>query len=221
MITLHRPAPLAALLLLLFFVAACSNDDPPPGAAAPPATTGATPPPELALDPAPAVVLPAPFHNDPQLAAFAAQDRLGLPTRFRLVDRDDREPILSLGLVDAAARLTYSATLSAEILSLDLLRLQLGVDPDDFFTDFADTVADDRDFIGLSALGIPRGAGDAARHYAFNIQNDEGQAFILLRDGLLVFLTYRHPPNLRDPLDVAALMGDLDARLREDPPGGG
>ena len=221
MTILPRPVLLAALLLLPLLFAACGNNDPPPAAAALPPTTGDAPLPELALDPAPAIVLPATFHNDPQLGAFAAQDRLGLPTRFRLVDRDDREPILSLGLVDAAARLTYSATLSAEILSLDLLRLQPGVDPDDFFTAFADTVADNRDFIGLSALGIPRGAGDAARHYAFNIQSDEGQAFILLRDDLLVFLTYRHPPNLRDPLDVAALIGDLDDRLQAEPPGSG
>ena len=227
---------LAAVLLPLL-VAACFADDPAPASdpAAPPPdaastvdTTADTTPDAAAEttadtdgDPAPALpVLPAtPFQNDPALEARLNPDALGIPGRFVRIYLDDREPILSLGLVGAAARLTYAVSASYEVLSLDLLRLEPGVDPEAFFLAFAATVADTPGYRGLDTVGVPRSVGDSARHFAFTIDEDEADAAVLLRDDLLAFVTYRRPPNLRSPIDVAALLRALDAALQAPPRG--
>ncbi len=226
MTPLSRPRlSVAALLVFLPLLAACSGDtvDPAPAPAAQPdAPAAAEEPPgdddsasEPGLAPeAPAVLLPTPFENDPALEARLDPDALGVPGRFVRVARDDREPILSLGLVGGAARLTYAAAASHEVLSLDLLRLEPGVDAESFFLAFAATVADSPDYRGLDVVGVPRGVGDGARHFAFTIGDDEADAVVLLRDDLLAFVTYRRPPNLRSPIDVAALMRALDAALQ-------
>lgn len=226
---------LAAILLPLL-VAACFADDPapapdpaaPPTDAAPTVDTTADATADDAADtdadPAPAAatppVLPAsPFQNDPALEARLDPDALGIPGRFVRIYLDDREPILSLGLVRAAARLTYAVSTSYEVLSLDLLRLEPGVDPEAFFLAFAATVADTPGYRGLDTVGVPRSVGDSARHFAFTIDEDEADAAVLVRDDLLAFVTYRRPPNLRSPIDVAALLRALDAALQAPPRG--
>ena len=105
------------------------------------------------------------------------------------------------------------------MLSLDLLRLEPGVDPEAFFLAFAATVADTPGYRGLDTVGVPRSVGDSARHFAFTIDDDEADAAVLLRDDLLAFVTYRRPPNLRSPIDVAALLRALDAALQAPPRG--
>ena len=228
MTPLPRPRlPVVALLTLVPLLAACTGDDPGPAPAAQPANPAAAeaPPsddalaPETAAPEAPAVLLPAPFENDAALEARLDPGALGIPGRFARVARDDREPILSLGLVGGAARLTYAAAASHEVLSLDLLRLDPGVDAESFFLAFAAAVADSPDYRGLDLVGVPRGVGDGARHFAFTIDDDEADAVVLLRDDLLAFVTYRRPPNLRSPVDVAALMRAVDAALQA--PAGG
>ena len=221
-----------AAILLPLLVAACFADDPAPEAdpATPPpdaapvvdTTTDATP--DTDADPAPAPAAPpvlptTPFQNDPALEARLDPDALGIPGRFVRIYLDDREPILSLGLVGAAARLTYAVSASYEVLSLDLLRLEPGVDPEAFFLAFAATVADTPGYRGLDTVGVPRSVGDSARHFAFTIDDDEADAAVLLRDDLLAFVTYRRPPNLRSPIDVAALLRALDAALQAPPRG--
>lgn len=228
MTPLPRPRlPVVVLLILLPVLAACSGDDPAPAPAAQPPDpaaaeappSDAVPAPETATPEAPAVLLPAPFENDAALEARLDPGALGIPGRFVRVARDDREPILSLGLVGGAARLTYAAAASNEVLSLDLLRLEPGIDAESFFLAFAAAVADSPDYRGLDMVGVPRGVGDGARHYAFTIDDDEADAVVLLRDDLLAFVTYRRPPNLRSPVDVAALMRAVDAALQA--PAGG
>ena len=223
---------LAAILLPLL-VAACFADDPapasdpvaPPTDAAPTVDTTPDTAPETTADtdgePAatPPVLPASPFQNDPALEARLDPDALGIPGRFVRIYLDDREPILSLGLVRAAARLTYAVSTSYEVLSLDLLRLEPGVDPEAFFLAFAATVADTPGYRGLDTVGVPRSVGDSARHFAFTIDEDEADAAVLVRDDLLAFVTYRRPPNLRSPIDVAALLRALDAALQAPPRG--
>ncbi len=224
MTPLPRPRlPVVALLILLPLLAACTGDEPDPPPAAQPDTAASAeasasddaPTPETApATEAPAVLLPAQFENDRALEARLDPGALGIPGRFVRVARDDREPILSLGLVGGAARLTYAAAASHEVLSLDLLRLEPGVDAESFFLAFAAAVADSPGYRGLDLVGVPRGVGDGARHFAFTIDDDEADAVVLLRDDLLAFVTYRRPPNLRSPVDVAALMRAVDAALQ-------
>ena len=226
------PAPRAALLLslllpALLLAAACSSDDPSP------APNDHPPPPEQVtasqtddqpdtpVQPgAPSVLVPVAFQNDPALELLIDPDTLDLPGRFVRIQRDDREPILTLGLVQSAARLTYAATASHEVLSFDLLQLDPDIDPEEFFLAFARTVIDTPDYRGLDQIGVPRGIGDRARHLAFTVDGDDGDAVVLLRDDILVFLTYRHPPNLRQPVDIPALMRAVDDRLRTAPTSG-
>ena len=228
------PRTLALLLLLLLFLlpllplllAACSGDDAPspnPDPGAPSAQAGAS---DTETDPAPAgtapalsrpagaVILPVRFENDPTLEALIDPDALDLPGRFFFIPRDDREPILTLGLVQSAARVTYAVTASNEILSFDLLRLNPEIDPEEFFLAFAETIADTPDYRGLDTIGVPRGVGDRARHFAFTLDGDDGDAIVLLRGDILAFVTYRRPPNLRQPLDIAVLSRALDEVLQ-------
>ena len=212
-----RSAPLLPLLLIpALLLAACSGDDPPaddqPAEPAPTqsdAPAGAPTPAD-----SPRVILPVPLQNDPALEARINPNDLQIPGRFVRINRDDREPILTLGLVDTAARITYAVAASAEILSFDLLRLDPTIDPEEFFLAFAQTVADIPAFRGVDTIGVPRGIGDRARHIAFNVDGDDGDAVILLRDDILAFLTYRRPPNLRQPIDIGALMRALDTALQ-------
>lgn len=218
------------LLALMLVFAACSGDDESADQQATAGSESADPPaqaqsadaendtPTIAANPdaddPPGVILPTRFQNDPALEARLSPDALGLPARFSRIVRDDREPILTLGLVEATARLTFAVTTTHEIVSVDLLRLERQVDSEEFFNAFAETVADTPDYRGIDLIGVPRGVGDRARHLSFTVDDDDGDAVILLRDDLLAFLTYRRPPNLRQPLDVADLMRAIDAALQ-------
>ena len=206
-------APRAAILLTLFgaaLVAACGGSD--DAASDPePAAVGAA----VATDDGDDAAAPdsvaalASFSSDPVLKALIAAEPLEIPARFIEVDRADREAILSLGLVGAAARVTYNSATTNEILLLDLLRLDADVDGELFFAAFADSLGDVRDFQSVRQLGVVRGIGEEARHITFTIEGDEGDAVALLRDGIVALAVYRRPAGLIRLLD----MGDLLARL--------
>ena len=136
--------------------------------------------------------------------------------RFLEVARDDREPILSLGLVTGAARATYRAAITNEVLSVDVLMLEPDVDPGPFFTAFVDTLADNPNFRGVRSIGVVRGLGDSARRYAFTVEGDDAEAAALLRGDIIALVTYRRPPDFRQPLDLDALLADLDAAIEFD-----
>lgn len=160
-----------------------------------------------------AVGLPA-FVNDPALVPFLLTDTPALPARFREVPRNDREPILSLGLVSGAARATYSSVTTDEILSIDVLAVEEGVDPEPFFAAFADALGDNPNFRGVRTIGVVRGIGDNARRYAFTIEGDEAEAAAIRRGRIIALVTYRRPPNLRDPVDLGALLQAIDAAIQ-------
>jgi hypothetical protein len=195
---------------VILLVAACGGSDP----------DGGNPTPDAPALTAPAIVSePAqvpPFLNDPDLERYVTAEALGLPARFEPVSRDDREPILSLGLVDSAARITFSSVSTRELLSFDLLRLEEGVDADTFFTAFADSLRDNNSFQGINAIGVPRGVGERARRYVFSVNGDEAESAALLRDGVVALITHRRPPGLRQALDLGELMESLDRALQGD-----
>lgn len=219
----QRRFPLLSLLILsALLLAACSADDSPQADASQADSATSTPQSTLQVSPtstdgSPGTVLPVRFQNDPALEALIDPDALDIPGRFLRIARDDREPILTLGLVDSAARLTYAVTVTAEVLSFDLLRLDPTIDPETFFLAFADTVVDTPGYSGVDNIGVPRGVGDRVRHITFTVDGDSGDAVVLLRDDILAFLTYRHPPNLRQPIDIAGLMRALDSALQNPP----
>ena len=205
-------APRAAILLTLFgavLVAACGgSDDPasdpqPASSAATESTNG-----DASITPE-SVGVGASFRSDRVLKALISAEPLEIPARFIEVDRTDREAILSLGLVGAAARVTYNSATTNEILSLDLLRLDPNVDGQLFFAAFADSLGDVRDFQSVRKVGVVRGIGEEARHITFTIEGDEGDAVALLRDGIVALAVYRRPAGLIRLID----MGDLLARL--------
>lgn len=205
-------APMVALGLALSL--ACSGGDAP---ATPPEST-ATPPIQEAGAAADAVGGDgaAVFASDPDLVALVSATALGLPARFVEVPRTDREPILTLGLVTAAARITYSSATTNEILSLDVLRLEPQVDTDNFFDAFADSLADEQSFLGVRMVGVLRDIGERARHVRFTVQGDEGEAVAVLRNGMIALATYRHPAGLREVVDMGALLARMDTSLRGD-----
>jgi hypothetical protein len=166
--------------------------------------------PAIVVDPEPV----PPFVSDPDLAQLVTAEALDLPARFVAVERDDREPILSLGLVDSAARVTYSSASTREILSFDLLRLGEGVSAETFFSAFADALLDNTNFQGISTIGVPRGIGERARRYAFSVGGDDAESAAILRDGVVALITHRRPLGLRQPLDLGALMEQLDRVLQ-------
>lgn len=155
------------------------------------------------------------FANDPALEAFTTREALSLPGRFALVERDDREPILSLGMAESAARVTYNSASTNEVLSFDILRLEPGVDSDEFFTAFADALTDVPDLFGSRSIGVPRGIGEAARHYVFVVGDDDAEAAVILRGDVLALITYRRPPDLRRAVDVGLLLRELDQLLQD------
>ena len=149
------------------------------------------------------------FTSDPVLKALIAPASLEIPPRFIEVDRVDREAILNLGLVGAAARVTYNSATTNEILSLDLLRLDPDVDGEVFFAAFVKSIGDVVDFRSVRQVGVVRGIGEEAHHITFTIEGDEGDAVALLRDGIVALAVYRRPAGLIRLID----MGDLLARL--------
>ena len=217
---------LLVALAIVLPLAACSDDDDDAAAAdaadsatptaivAPAALTTIVAPPPPDIVPQDAAEASRAFQNDPDLEPFLEHDALALPDRFQLVAREDLEPILALGLVSGAARVTFSSGITNELLLVDLLRLEDGLDSGAFFDDFADAVADDSAFGRIRSLGIPRGIGERARHYTFSVDDDEADAAVLLREGVIAFVKYRRPPYLRQPVDVAALLQTLDAALQ-------
>ncbi len=209
------PSPWLGMSLVLavaMLAAACSGDE---------AASADSQPRPVVERQRPAVFTPLPidpsalsFRNDPTLEAFTTREALALPGRFALVDRDDREPILSLGMAESASRVTYSSASTNEVLSFDVLRLEPGVDSDEFFTAFADALTDVPDLFGSRSVGVPRGIGDAARHYAFAVGGDDAEAAVILRGDILALITYRRPLDLRQAVDVGALLRELDALLQ-------
>ena len=198
--------------------AACGSD----GAAPAPDVARVTAPseaPSLGLPDAanlpPSSASAAVFRNDPALELLLTPTALGLPGRFRLVPRDDREPVLSLGFVQAAARVTYGAPTTSESLSVDLLRLAPGIDGEEFFTGFADALADNESFRGTSQVGVRRGVGERARHYAFRIEGDAADAATILRGDLVLLITYRRPPDLRETVVISEMLARMDGILVE------
>ena len=162
----------------------------------------------------PVTAEPATFVDDPVLAALVTPDRLALPDRFQRMPRTDREPILSLGLVETAARITYATTTSNEFLSFDLLRLETDVDAQAFFDAFAVGVGGDPRFRGVHTIGVLRGLGERARHYTFRLEDADGEVAAILRNAVVVLVTYRRPPLLRQPVDVQALLARIDTALQ-------
>ena len=165
----------------------------------------------------PADTTSAPFVNAPMLAIFISRNALAIPARFVDVDRTDFEPILTLGSVDAAARSTYSSPTTNEVLLLDLLHLAAGVDAAAFFAAFADALVDNTDFRGARKIGVPRGVGDRARHYVFTVQGDHGEVAAIIRNDLVALIKYRRPAGVRSPIDVAALLRQIDTIVQVGP----
>ena len=174
----------------------------------------AAPPPPAGVPTQESTTAPALFVDDPVLANLVSAEVLALPDRFQRAPRTDREPILSLGLVETAARITYATTTSNEILSFDLLRLEPDVDALAFFDAFADGVGDDPRFRSVSTIGVLRGLGERARHYAFRLEDADGEVAAILRSGVVVLVTYRRPPLLRQPVDIQALLTRIDTALQ-------
>ncbi len=154
------------------------------------------------------------FVNAPALEALVSRLALGLPPRFVPVGRLDREPILALGLVTSAARVTYSSATTNEILSVDVLLLGPSVDADRFFGAFADALGDDPAFVGVRNVGVVFGIGDMTRHIMFTVEGDDGEAVAILRDDLVALATYRRPSGLRAAVEMGALLARLDESLR-------
>lgn len=157
---------------------------------------------------------PPPFVNDADLERHLQPDVLALPLRFQLVERSDREPILVLGQVSGAARVTYRGAATNEVLSVDLLRLQDGVDAVAFFDAFADGLVENTNFRGARAIGVPHGIGERARHYTLSVEGDDAETAALLRNGVIALVTYRRPADFRQPLEVSALLRLVDTALQ-------
>ncbi len=199
---------LSIVLLIGLLLAACS------GGASP--TPEAQLPSEPALAPSEAdavVSAELRFFNDPALGALASAEALAIPPRFRLAERTDREPILTLGLVESAARLTYSSGATNELLAIDILRREPGVDAAAFFDAFAGSLRDLRDLRGVRGVGVVRGVGEAAQHITFTVEGDDGDAVALLRDGLIALAWYRRPAGLRQVVEMGELLQQLDRSL--------
>ena len=203
------------LLLLLGagLLAACSDDD----SADFEIDLHLQPTPLLTAAPSEAAAALPAFVDDPALVPFLLTDHPALPARFRAVPRTDREPILSLGLVSGAARATYSSVTTDEILSIDVLAVEADVDPEPFFAAFADALGDNPNFRGLRTIGVVRGIGDNARRYAFTIEGDEAAAAAIRRSRIIALVTYRRPPDLRDPVDLGTLLQAIDAAIQAAP----
>lgn len=209
-------APRAAILLTFIaaaLVVACGDSDDPASepeldAGAPVAANGG----DAAAAPD-SVAAIASFSSDPLLKALIAAEPLELPPRFIEVERTDREAILSLGLVGAAARVTYNSATTNEILSLDVLRLDADVDGELFFAAFADSLGDVRDFQSVRQVGVVRGIGEEARHITFTIEGDEGDAVALLRDGIVALAVYRRPAGLIQLIGMGDLLAKLDSTI--------
>jgi hypothetical protein len=204
-------------VVLAVLLAACSGSsgDQPSGAPASSELSALPDPSSESLPPqdAPAAQIEAAFVSDRALEALISSSALDLPARFLPVARADREPILTLGLVSAAARVTYSSATTNEILSVDILRLDSGVDPDRFFTAFADSIADESEFTGVRTVGVLRGIGDLARRITFSVEGDDGDAIAILRNDLVALATYRRPSGLRDAIEMGSLLSRLDESL--------
>jgi len=207
-----RRAPWLVMTALAFVVlaAACGGADSDADTQSTEISALAPPPIVSAPEPVP------PFVSDPELAQFVTAEALDLPARFVPVARDDREPILSLGLVERAARVTYSSASTREILSFDLLQLEEGVSADTFFSAFADALRDNTEFQGVNTIGVPRGIGERARRYVFSVNGDDAESAVILRDGLIALITHRRPLGLRQALDLGELMERLDRVLQDD-----
>ena len=172
-------------------------------------------PPPLSGEPIPeSTTEPAFFVDDPVLANLVSAEVLALPNRFQRTSRTDREPILSLGLVQTAARITYTTTTTNEILAFDLLRLEPDVDAQAFFDAFVNVVGDDPRFRSVTTIGVLRGLGERARHYAFRLEDADGEIAAILRSGVVVLVSYRRPPLLRQPVDPQALLTRIDTALQ-------
>ena len=156
------------------------------------------------------------FSNDPGLQQLITDESLMIPDRFEIVSRADREPILSLGLIESAARLTMFSVVTREIITLDLLRLEQDIDDEEFFTAFADSMTDNSIFRDIRMVGVRRGIGEYARHYVFTIEDDEAESAVFLRHNIIALIGYRAPIGLRYPIAIGDLMRRLDGSIKTD-----
>ena len=69
----------------------------------------------------------------------------------------------------------------------------------------------------MRTIGVVRGIGDDARRYAFTIEGDEAEAAAIRRGRIIALVTYRRPPDLRDPVDLGALLQAIDAAIQAEP----
>ena len=204
-----------ASALVIALLAGCSGgDDPAPGldAAGAAAQAGDD---VTSLDPAAPQGSPD-FANDPALESYLLRDAVEVPGRFSEVERDDRQPILSLGRVAAAARSNYASGTTGEQLSVDVLRIEPDVEPGVFFAAFSEALVGDPNFRDLRRIGVVRGVGDSARRFAFTLEGDDAEAALLLRGDVVVLLLYRRPAAFRQPLDVSALLVTVDLLIQFD-----
>ena len=155
-----------------------------------------------------------PFENDPDLEQLLIDESLRIPDRFEIVARMDREPILSLGLVEKAARLTMVSLITQEILTFDLLQLEQEVDGEEFFAAFADSLSVNTSFRDIRSIGVRRGIGEYARRYVFSVGGDAAESSAFLRHGVVALIGYRGPADLRYPLEIGDLMRRLDESIK-------
>jgi hypothetical protein len=199
-----------AFLLVMVLVTSCGGGD---GEAVDSLSVGASDVAALDID---ATNDTPDFVNDRSLERYLLRDASEVPARFVEIDRDDRQPILSLGRVVEAARANYVSGTTREQLSVDVLRIEPDVDLIAFFAAFTEALVGDPNFRDLRRIGVVRGVGESARRFAFTIEGDDADAGALLRGDVVVLLLYRRPAELRQALDISNLLLTVDLMIQLD-----
>ena len=199
-----------AVVLTVVFAAACSNGGDLGSSSPLPSSADS-----ITLD-VDRIPQPPDFVNDPVLEAYLLRDTPEVPERFVEVQRDGRQPILSLGRVQAAARASYVSSVTREHLSVDVLRIQSDIEPMGFFTAFVEALVQDPNFHDSRRIGVVRGVGDSARHFAFTLEGDDAEVAALLRGEIVTVLFYRRPAAFRQPLDLSSLLVMIDLLIQFD-----
>lgn len=199
-----------AVVLTAVFAVACSDGSDLGSSAPPPSSAGSV---TLDVDQIPQ---PPDFVNDPALEAYLLRDTPEVPERFVEVQRDDRQPILSLGRVQAAARASYVSGVTREHLTVDVLQIQSDIEPMGFFTAFVEALVQGSNFHDSRRIGVVRGVGDSARHFAFTLEGDDAEVAALLRGEIVALLFYRRPAAFRQPLDLSSLLVMIDLLIQFD-----
>ena len=204
------PAVGIAVALTVVFAGACAGGDAPGSSTPPPGSADSLP---IDVDRVPQ---PLDFVNDPALEAYLLRDTPELPERFVEVQRGDRQPILSLGRVQAAARASYVSGITREYLAVDVLRIQSDIEPMGFFAAFVAALVQDPNFHDVRRIGVVRGVGDSARHFALTLEGDDAEVMALLRGEIIALLFYRRPAAFRQPLDLSSLLVMVDLLIQFD-----